>query len=671
MAQKRLDEAKTSFASSLLELKKFAPLVLEQLVSNTVQVHAMLKSLGNQMICDEESEKPNRSLYIYQRESYDEGMYMYQTALPISARQTQISTEATLLYNLGQAHVQNLQYTQARNWFELSLQVASQEDACNSEEGATPYLIRHNLGNCCYRLGDNDTAMVHFRAALDMALCNGPRVLDLAASYNSIAVLQFHRSHPSEPSDTALNNLQTALASYTSVLGGDCTKEVATVMSNIGRVYFLRAEYKKSLELFQRSLAIRQMVLPADSVDIATAMFNVGQTHHRCGNLEQAMTYYRGFLEVAQVQLGTEHRDFAAGLVLLSDVHRERQEFPAAQVLLEQAVQCGRAALGESHPDLALVFNNLGSLSYELRKYEEALKYYLECVEIQSEFLESNHPHIVISLLNVAQIHKQKGDYHTAFKVYREVYNIHFETHGAESMEVATTISSMALMKYLVKDYQVSLNFYQEALTLHRARTDDNRDMDVAATLNSIGLVRFKMDDFDRAREAFLECLDIRKRLLGSDHRDIAVMWYNLATIYLEKGEDNIAMKLYGESLRVERRALGDKHPEISLTLQHLGQMHQERGELEKAVEYFKEALEIERLTIQSESNKQESTMASICKLLNLIGNIHLMCGRVELMMVCFKEACALGRHKGEGLIIAGHNFYGLSRVHPPCAPLA
>jgi len=198
--------------------------------------------------------------------------------------------------------------------------------------------------------------------------------------------------------------------------------------------------------------------------------------------------------------------------------------------------------------------------------------------------------------------------------------------------------------------------------------------MDVASSLNSIGLVLFKLDYFDMAKDAFLECLNIRKRILGDDHRDIAIMWYNLATIYLEKGEDHTAMKLYSESLRVERRALGEKHPEISLTLQHLGQMRQERGELEAAVEFFQEALEIERMVLtqkQQSGRSVQETKACICKLLNLIGNIHLMCGRVDDMMECFVEACQFGQNHGESLIIAGHNFYGLSRLHPPCAPLA
>jgi tetratricopeptide (TPR) repeat protein len=700
LQQKNTKEAKRSYASALLELQKHAPLVCLT-GGNRSKAKQMIHNLSTSALTlkTPKTAEPNRSLYIYQRENYDEGMYMYQASLAIaSSSQSRIRIEATLLYNLGQAHAQIMENEDAKAWFQLALLVldATKDTAHRSSEEISLFLIRHNLGNCCYRLGENDAALEHYQLALQMAVqatySTGSRQLwDLAASYNCVAVLRFHQSHPSEPSDIALDYLQAALARYTAVLGNDtsmnanasesfCTKEVATVLSNIGRVYFLQAKYEKALELFQRSLAIRQLVLEGHSVDIATAMFNVGQTHHRCGNLDAAMTYYRGFLETAQVQLGTEHRDFAGGLVLLSDVYRERKEYIAAQTLLKQAIQCGRAALGHSHPDLALIFNNLGSLSYELREYNEAIKYYVECFTIQSEFLEPHHPHIVISMLNIAQIHKQKGDYTAAFTLYREVYNIHLDTFGSDSMEVATTLSSMALMKYLTKDYRVSLSFYDEALRIHRASPMESsmastRDMDIAATLNSIGLARFKMDDFDQAKDAFLECLNIRKRILGEDHRDIAVMWYNLATIYLEKGEDHTAMKLYSESLRVERRALGEKHPEISLTLQHLGQMHQERGELEIAVEYFQEALEIERMVLAQHGadaqKENEATLASICKLLNLIGNIYLMCGRVDDMMACFVEACKCGQHIGEGLVIAGHNFYGLSRLHPPCAPFA
>jgi len=694
LANENRAEAKATFGAALNQLQSSGPLLSERLsVTARSSLAVLLKNI-NVSTCMEPEEQPDRSLYIYQRDRYYEGMHMYKATLLVPINASRSDTEATLLYNLGQTHVQSQQYNQAMAWFQLALQVLETYSSPIDEfTSAISFRIHHNLGNCRYRRGENETALEHMRQALILAsrrAGNGGATLELAASYNAVAVLLFHKAHPSEASKMALDYLDQALASYKAVLGfeGECTKEVATVLSNIGRVYFLQSDFAKALEHFQRSLYIRQFVLESHSVDTLTSMFNVAQTQHRLMLLDSAMKYYREFLERAQIELGTDHRDFAAGLVFLSDAHRERKELPEAQVLLEHAIRCGRMALGESHPDLALFYNNLGSLSYELRDYDAALGYYMECAKIQSEFLELSHPHTVISLLNMAQIHKQTGAYKKAFKLYREVYNIHFENFGPSSVEVATTISSMALMKYLAKDYQVALNFYQEALRLHRERKVDSsskhdlqvRDMDIASTLNSIGLILFKMNFFDFAKDAFVECLNIRKNVLGEDHRDIAIMIYNLATIYLEKGEDHTAMKLYSESLRVERRALGEKHPEISCTLQHLGQMHQEKGELEIAVEYFQEALDIERTVLSNTAmdvgsdggnHGNTASTASVCKLLNLIGNIHLMCGRVDEMMQCFQEACHYGRHKGEGLIIAGHNFYGLSRLHPPSAASA
>jgi hypothetical protein len=46
--------------------------------------------------------------------------------------------------------------------------------------------------------------------------------------------------------------------------------------------------------------------------------------------------------------------------------------------------------------------------------------------------------------------------------------------------------------------------------------------------------------------------------ILGPDHRDVAILWYSIATLYLESGDDDRAINCYKETLRVERTALGE-----------------------------------------------------------------------------------------------------------------
>jgi len=174
---------------------------------------------------------------------------------------------------------------------------------------------------------------------------------------------------------------------------------------------------------------------------------------------------------------------------------------------------------------------------------------------------------------------------------------------------------------------------------------------------------------YDLAKTCFMESLRIRKKILGENHRDVAIFWYNIATIHFETGEDELAIGMYEETLRVERAALGDNHPDVVLTLQHLGQVYQQLGHMEKATEYLKSAVAIE--SKRTESGRERA----LARLYNLLGNVHMQLGQTEEMMSCFTEASRLYERLSvrteEALAIAGYNFYGLSKTNPPCAPVA
>jgi len=117
---------------------------------------------------------------------------------------------------------------------------------------------------------------------------------------------------------------------------------------------------------------------------------------------------------------------------------------------------------------------------------------------------------------------------------------------------------------------------------------------------------------------------------------------------------------------------LGDDHPDVVLTLQHLGQVHQQMGQIDDALRYFNEALNIE---VKNSKNRIDSNKSgSMARLLNLLGNVYLQMGKAENMMKCYAEASRIyeaNERPGETLVIAGYNFYGLSKTNPPCAAVA
>jgi tetratricopeptide (TPR) repeat protein len=593
---------------------------------------------------------------------YDEGMRVHNEPLSIKEFDHTDSIASTLLYNIAQTYVNREQYEVAVKWFERALARSRILDAI------TPILlfnIFHNLGYCCYRLGLNAESMERYQQALALVVQLGLSEISSAACLNCIGVLHFHRQ--SDDDEKAMDLFKQSLAIYRTQMGNN-TKEVATILNNIGRVYYLWSEYEQALVVYGEALCTRKQLLGEDSVDVAATIYNSGQTYHQLGKLDEAMRLYLTFLGVAQSRLGSESRDVSIVYKCIAEIHHARGEFKLALSDFKRALRSGRASQGKYHPDIASTLNKLGNLSHDMQDLDAAIKYYKEGLEVEVKVLNPNHTHIQITLTNLAHIYKQRGDYAGALRTYREVKSMQAKTFGSNSVEVAATLSRMGLMQYHMKKFDAAFDSYQEALRVRRDFYGSDEHDDVASTLNSIGLVLFKQDMFDLARSCFEQSLRIRQKLFGADHHDVAILWYNLATIYLESGEDQIAIRMYKETLRVERASLGHNHPDVVLTLQHIAQVHQQLGDLQTAMEYFLQALDIER------KREGENKLVSVAKVLNLAGNIHLQQGNISEMMDCYVEASriyAARQQPGDALVIAGYNFYGLSKMHPLCAPVA
>lgn len=124
---------------------------------------------------------------------------------------------------------------------------------------------------------------------------------------------------------------------------------------------------------------------------------------------------------------------------------------------------------------------------------------------------------------------------------------------------------------------------------------------------------------------------------------------------------------MYKETLRIERQSLGEDHEDVAVTLQHLGSIYQKTGQLNEAIECFLEALDLET---KRDGGSQESEG----KIWNLLGNVYLQQGNTSAMMESFTQSLRIFESlelPHSTLSIAGHNLYGLSKIHPPSAPSA
>lgn len=589
---------------------------------------------------------------------YDEGLQVYETPFDIDDIFSSEDAIATsLFYNIALTYVHRRLYEDARKLFARAL-------SC-SKKPLCIFKILNNLGYTSYRCGSFQKALFFYEQAIGMAphLCLSDAAL--AATINSAAVLYFHE--PSCSTQKALTMFQRSLQLYR-LDEENCKNQIATVHNNIGRVRYLKSECKKALESYFAALNLRKPLLGEFSMDVAATYYNIGQAYHQLRDLKNAKEYYDLFLQVALCSIGPLNTEISVVYKCIGDIYFDRRELKLALGSYEQSLASSRVATRNSDPSVAATLNKAGNLCYEMKNYDKALEYYKEGLTIEMNILEPNHPHMIITFSNIAHVHKLRGEYAKSLAGYKRVCVMQQNLFGANSTQVANTLSNIGLMEYNLKEFENAFESYQEALRIHRELNKDENHLCIASTLNSIGLVLCKQTLFLMAKECFIKALNIRQSVLGSDHHEIAVSWYNIATTYFETGEDDKAIEIYKEALRIERQHLGEDHKDVIQTIHQLASIFQQLGRVDEAAQHFEFALK------QIQNKKQGRNFKSEVKLLNQLGNLYLQNANMTKAMEYYTEATRMLRSNkldDESLLITGFNYYALSRLHPPCASVA
>jgi CHAT domain-containing protein/Tfp pilus assembly protein PilF len=116
---------------------------------------------------------------------------------------------------------------------------------------------------------------------------------------------------------------------------------------------------------------------------------------------------------------------------------------------------------------------------------------------------------------------------------------------------------------------------------------------DVAAALNSLAFLYFIKADYVKAETLYQRALAIGEKALAPEHPSLAIYLENLANIYsYYKSEDfDKAEQLYQRALAIRKKSLGEEHPLVFFSLNNLATLYQLRGDYVKAEPLYRQAL--------------------------------------------------------------------------------
>lgn len=139
---------------------------------------------------------------------------------------------------------------------------------------------------------------------------------------------------------------------------------------------------------------------------------------------------------------------------------------------------------------------------------------------------------------------------------------------------------------------------------------------DMAKSLNNLGEFLREKGDYDEAQPLYRASLKIREKIRDTEHSDIALSLNDLGHLLMDQGDYIAAEPLLRRSLEIRETALGPEHPDTATSLNNLSVLMRGKGDYEGAELISRRVLDIYEKIFGSEHPNTALGLNNLCLLL-------------------------------------------------------
>lgn len=325
---------------------------------------------------------------------------------------------------------------------------------------------------------------------------------------------------------------------------------------------------------------------------------------------------------------------FLVELFEISHPGKARGETVTARQLLDAGARRIAGGLEVEPAVRAALMDDIGLAYTKLGLYEQAEPLLVRGLELRLEHQGAGDAKTAVSRNHLGELRTAQGRYAEAETLHRAALAA-AEGRHEEALE-AEARDGLALALFYQGQAEPAERLLRENLELRRRLQGEGHE-EVAGTLNNLALVVKTLGRYAEAETLYAQTLELGRRLFGDDHPAVAVALNNLAEALRAQGQCARASGLYREALAIERVQLGAEHPDLADPLDNLARCLLEQGELTEAEELFGRALELRRRAHGAEHPK-------IAAALDGLARVHQQRGELARAEALEREALALAR---------------------------
>ena len=182
--------------------------------------------------------------------------------------------------------------------------------------------------------------------------------------------------------------------------------------------------------------------------------------------------------------------------------------------------------------------------------------------------------------------------HHYQLNLALEFLNVSLQICKESELNQFEVSTELGQTHYHLGEFTKSKDYHQRALEI-KIKVLGAKHIDVARSYNNLGLVHRALGQLEQAKDYHQRALEIQVNMLGAKHIDVAGPYNNLGVVHKELGELEQAKDYHQRALEIQINVLGAKHVDVAKSYNNLGVVHQALGQLEQAKDYHQRALEI------------------------------------------------------------------------------
>ena len=332
-------------------------------------------------------------------------------------------------------------------------------------------------------------------------------------------------------------------------------------------------------------------------------------------------------------------RDFLLELFEQANPEFNRGVDPTAYDLLKRGAENIMERLANQPAVQSEMLYTIGLVYADLGYYQEARPLMERSLQIEEELAGNGlTPGLAQSLYGMGYLEDELDEQNSAIALLQRSFDMRMALFGQKDIRTAESLNDLTAAMYSSGEYpnDTLLTLWNQVLDTRMELLEADHK-DIIETLTNVATVYLDIDNLDLAESSYKQALEMTERSLSKSHPFYASIVYNYGTLLYDKGRYQESEELLQEALEARRRLFGDENDGVANAMNWLGRAQLKQGKFVEAESNLLASKEMHQRIFGANGYK-------VARDLNTLGGLYEAVGRMDEARTAYADAVSIAR---------------------------